>query len=329
MSNEELISVIIPVYNTEQYVRKCIVSALDQTYKNIEVIVVDDGSNEATRNELRQIEESCCDSRLKIIYAEHQGCAEARNRGLKEASGELLFWLDSDDSIKTTTLSALKEIMDHEDADMVRIDFTQNKPGIVTFNQQAYMQLVLDDQLKSYITATLMKRKLFLGISFQKNNLIEDYAIYPQLCLNSKKVALVRRKDLYLYTVDRRGSITETTGTKIEGLVPRMILAEERYIVFKEQYPKECENVLAQFANYACMVHLHYLQDKTKENYDYAKLAQSLLRQHKKEIADSRIIPVFKKIEAEAIINNSIFCNAILSAHKIKRSIFGVRKKNG
>ena len=323
---EKKISVITPVYNTKNYVRRCILSALNQTYENIEVIVVDDGSNYETVNELKEIQMLCNDKRLKIIYSGHKGCAVARNIGLREATGDLVFWLDSDDVINGDALEVTYKIMQQENADIVRIDFTTEKLGIVTMDQQAYMRLLIDDHLHSYLTASLMKRKVLNGVHFPEGGIIEDYAVYPQICLNCKKATLLRRKDLYLYTVNRVGGLTETTANKLDGLIPRMTLTEERYLLFKSRYPEECKTVLAQFTNYACMVYISYIRDKDERYKADAELAKNLLKIHYYEIKNSELVPQFRKVEVMSIVNNLPICQGIVLAHSIKRSLLGIRR---
>ena len=322
---QKKISIIIPVYNTKTYIKKCILSALQQTYENIEVIVIDDGSNQETQDELKAVEQLVEDKRLKIIFKKHEGCAQARNFGLKQATGDYIFWLDSDDSLSPRTLEATIEVMDSENADMVRIDFTTDKLGIVTMDQMAYMRLLIDDHLKSYLTASLMKKDVLKGINFPTGNLVEDYAVYPEICMNCKKITLLRRTSLYLYTRNRPGSLTHSSAIKLPGLYPRMVSAEERYNVFRGQYPLECENVLAQFTNYACMVYLLSLREHGETAKDYREKALSLLKNHKIAILQSSKISKFRKREVKAICSTSVTCYFYLFMHDIKRMAYGVK----
>ncbi len=93
---QPLVSVIIPTYNREKYIKDAVESVLNQTYKNIEVIVVDDGSTDNTQDVIKEIIEK--DDRVKYIYQENQGSGSARNRGIQEANGEFIAFLDSDDA---------------------------------------------------------------------------------------------------------------------------------------------------------------------------------------------------------------------------------------
>ena len=94
---EELISVIVPVYNVEKYVEKCVESIINQTYKNIEIILVDDGSTDNSGKIIDNI--SLKDNRIKVIHKENGGLSDARNAGLDICNGKYIGFVDSDDSI--------------------------------------------------------------------------------------------------------------------------------------------------------------------------------------------------------------------------------------
>src|SRR3989304_6831314 len=96
MDNNVLVSIIIPTYNCQKYIRQAIESALAQTYKNIEIIVVDDGSSDNTREE---IDDLISEKKISYIYQANKGLPGARNTGIKQSKGEYLVFLDSDDII--------------------------------------------------------------------------------------------------------------------------------------------------------------------------------------------------------------------------------------
>ena len=103
--NADLISVIIPVYNGEKFLRDCLDSVLNQTYKNLQIILVDDGSTDSSG----QIcdEYAARDSRIQVMHCENAGQAEARNRGIKAATGEWIGFVDDDDIIEPDMYSVL------------------------------------------------------------------------------------------------------------------------------------------------------------------------------------------------------------------------------
>ncbi|MGY0700883.1 glycosyltransferase family 2 protein [Bacillus subtilis] len=114
------VSVIIPVYNGEKYLRECLDSVLGQTLKNIEVLIVDDGSTDSTRNILKCYE--AVDERVKPIYQANQGPATARNNALKQARGEFVAFIDADDWIERETYATMYEAARENKADIVFTD---------------------------------------------------------------------------------------------------------------------------------------------------------------------------------------------------------------
>ena len=124
-----MISVIVPVYNVEEYLEECLESIKNQTYTNIEVILVNDGSTDGSR----EICERFCqkDSRFKLINQENQGQSVARNRGFKESIGQYIMFVDSDDVINTNVLEVLLPYMKTE-VDIVECRMTRKKRRILS-----------------------------------------------------------------------------------------------------------------------------------------------------------------------------------------------------
>lgn len=114
---EPLISVVVPVYNVEKYLPKCLDSLLSQTYKNLEIICVNDGSPD---NSIKILQEYASkDSRIKVISQENKGLSGARNTGMKSATGELIYFIDSDDWISSDYLQNMYKTMSSLDVDVV------------------------------------------------------------------------------------------------------------------------------------------------------------------------------------------------------------------
>lgn len=106
-NNNALVSIIIPAYNTEQYIHRAIESSIRQTYKNIEIIIIDDGSTDGTLGVAQSYEPK--DSRVKVIHQENKGVSSARNHGIREAKGEFITFLDSDDWFEDNAVEVLVE----------------------------------------------------------------------------------------------------------------------------------------------------------------------------------------------------------------------------
>ncbi len=144
-----MISAIVPVYNTEKLVGRCIDSIIAQTYPNWELILVDDGSTDKSFSVLKEYETKDC--RIKVIHQENAGPGLARNKGIQNASGDYIVFVDSDDVIKTNYFEKLS----HETADVIFIDIDQVDED---FNVQSkehmsnYQTLSKDDLLRSQMT---------------------------------------------------------------------------------------------------------------------------------------------------------------------------------
>lgn len=118
MREDIKISVVIPVYGVEKYIRQCLESIINQTYKNLEIIVVNDGTKD---NSMKIVEEYLSDKRIKIINKENGGLASARNRGIEEATGEYISFIDSDDWIELDSYEELIKTI--KDEDIIVFDF--------------------------------------------------------------------------------------------------------------------------------------------------------------------------------------------------------------
>ena len=118
---EPLLSIIVPIYNVEQYVDKCIQSILNQTYQNLEIILVDDGATDRSGS----IADSYAakDKRIKVLHKENGGISDARNYGLDHVTGDYILFVDSDDFIENTMCERLFAVANSTNADMVSCNY--------------------------------------------------------------------------------------------------------------------------------------------------------------------------------------------------------------
>lgn len=214
----EMISVIIPIYNVENYLERCIESIKRQTYQNLEIILVDDGSTDKS-SEICEIQSSL-DKRIKVIHQKNSGVSAARNRGIDIAMGDYLCFVDSDDFIHSELLETLYKISQREDADIVTCEYqpfsqyeeieeiqimefpkTKNASG-----REALNWLFDDKRLGvTVVWNKLYKRKIFSDIRFPEGKIHEDQFTTYQLLYKAEKVSYVNLK-LYYY-LQRENSI--------------------------------------------------------------------------------------------------------------------------
>lgn len=183
-----IISIIIPVYKVEQYLDECVMSVINQTYKNLEIILVDDGSPDSCPKKCD--EWAARDSRIKVLHKKNGGLSSARNAGLAVATGEYIGFIDSDDYVDTAMYEDLMHIIKQNENIMVVSSpiilntdgvFTPYKVGTYTYKKngetmtfQEYMQLFLGDEMDATVWNKLYNRR-FIETSFREGRNNEDY----------------------------------------------------------------------------------------------------------------------------------------------------------
>lgn len=209
-----MISVIVPIYKVELYMRKCIQSVLNQTYRNIEILLVDDGSpdhcgeicDEYARN----------DPRIRVFHISHQGLSVARNIGINEARGEYIGFVDSDDWIEPDMFEILLNALEDQQADVCTCGFwicEGNKELPRVFTRRTYtnteaMVCLYNWDIDSAVWNKLYRRKIFKDNIFPEGKYYEDIATQHYLISRASKVVVI---DSLLYHYQKRNdSITKS-----------------------------------------------------------------------------------------------------------------------
>lgn len=202
-----LVSVIIPVYNTEKYLKRCIQSVKEQTYTDVEIILIDDGSTDFSGVICDEFAKD--DVRIKIIHKENEGLSSARNIGMEIAMGEYLAFLDSDDYFSTDCIRKMLEMCTQNDADIAiakMMNITEYTNEELKFEQIEELQILSKEEaieaslyqvLYSCTTpGKLYKKSVLDEIKFPVGRLSEDLATCHLILNNAKKVAYTNS---YLY----------------------------------------------------------------------------------------------------------------------------------
>lgn len=226
-----LISVIIPVYNVRTYLNDAIESVINQTYKNIEIILIDDGSTDGSERICDKYRTK--DKRIRIVHQKNQGLSGARNSGLDIMRGDYVAFLDPDDIYLPEMIDALFQIIIKETADVAMCSFyscktkhASNKMSTSRFDNIFFIEdgcvttknalkLLFYDIINVSVWNKLYKRHLFDGIRFIEGHVYEDQVITPLLIEKADKVAMLSRP-LLLHRDNRPGSITTTHSDKNE-----------------------------------------------------------------------------------------------------------------
>ncbi len=238
-----LISVIVPVYRVEEYLERCVKSILSQTYKNLEVILVDDGSPD----QCPAICDACAekDARVKVIHQENKGLSGARNAGIDAASGEYLAFVDSDDYVSPHFIEELYQLLQDTGCAIGQCRFSYVKgDGLVEEGDSAFciyrgeslMEQLYGPEEKAtcFVVAwnKLYRAELFkeTGIRYPEGRIHEDEATTYRLFHEAKKLAFLDRA-LYGYYTENGGSITSVFSAKrLQWLTAH----EERIAFFKK-----------------------------------------------------------------------------------------------
>ena len=219
-----LLTVVIPVYNVERYLKRCIESVLAQEWKDYEILLVDDGSTDNSPQ--------ICDDYVKdydfisVIHKENGGLSEARNTGISHAKGEYVYFPDSDDWIEPDTFIALAEALESLEFDIISFnrefvkgeeDAIVSEPEVtqVFEGKDAFVQCLKHSYITGFANDKIYRKSLFIdnNILFPKGKYYEDLGTNYKLFLSAKKVYATNQK-YYHYLIDNPDSITQSWNEK-------------------------------------------------------------------------------------------------------------------
>ena len=223
---KDLISIIIPVYNVEAYLDKCIESIINQTYSNLEIILIDDGSTDSSGIKCDEWAEK--DHRIVVVHKENEGVSNARNTGLKVAKGEYIGFIDSDDYIEQNMYEIMYTEMNKDNIEFVLCDFKKVKfkeeKNACPIQHYSYenidkFQVLLEFYpLAGSVCRCLFSRAKLSDIIFDTTLYIgEDLDFICRYILNSKNSSIYVKEKMYNYVV-REGSTTRKNTSKNERL---------------------------------------------------------------------------------------------------------------
>lgn len=225
--NNPLISVIVPIYNVECYLKTCIDRIVNQTYSNLEIILVDDGSPDKCPEICDEYEKN--DSRVKVIHQENGGLAHARNVGIANSNGAYLTFVDSDDYVSNDYVASLYKGLIESDADISiasLIVFKESESSCVSQERTPFVEIAKNDYFKEYVSIKaeksmpfitawnkLYKKELFEGIKYPKGKLYEDAFTTYKLIEKAKKIVYSTTK-LYFYRLNSQSILGQSFKEK-------------------------------------------------------------------------------------------------------------------
>ena len=219
-----LISVIVPIYNTELYLDKCITSILNQTYQNLEVILVNDGSTDASASICDKY--SIKDARVKVIHKQNGGQSSARNMGLDICSGDYIGFIDSDDWISETMYEKMFSLVKNdrmiiaigsqEIAEDGKITSTRNYEE-ANLSSEEMLSNILLSKVGCSVCTKLFPRHIIESLRFKENKLNEDLLFMIDVLSNINQISY--SSEIGYFCLKRSGSTTQVFGKAVHDMI--------------------------------------------------------------------------------------------------------------
>lgn len=307
----ELISVIIPVYNTEKYIPRCLNSVLAQTYKNLEIILIDDGSKDNSGKVCDEYAKK--DNRIKVIYQKNQGVSVARNAGLRIAKGDYIGFVDSDDYIYPNMYESLHNLIKETNADMAQCRYQKKfldgrtapyKYTIdekVIFDNRKAISLLFDGPITFTGVNKLYSKQIIKNVFFPTNTgMCEDLVFVYYALKNSEKISNTNNI-YYDYCIER-----EESGTTLSNNFKGAITAYDQIIKDLNDYcPDLIDKVKTLIINWL--------------NYTYDSSTKAIRGNRKVFLANELIIWARKTMKHRF---KELFFNSDCPKHRLIKSLF-------
>lgn len=302
-----LISVIVPVYNVEQYLEECVESILKQTYSNIEVILVDDGSTDKSGSLCNIFEKKDC--RVKVIHKLNGGLSHARNVGLEQATGDYVSFIDGDDIVSMDFIEMLYECIEKHHMNISACGYCHyyNSGKIRKINYSGIKKYFKDEEAQIFLNIIgyynvsvcnkLFHKSLFDSIKFPVGKKSEDW--YVMYLLLEKSGGIYYDSDIKYFYRQRQGSITKSININYDSI----LAAKKVYEYYIEKRLLRAIPYAAQSLAFAYMGIYNMYLCKTKNKQKMKKI--------KKEVYGIRKNITFSKISKIRKVQLFLFLHCI------------------
>lgn len=245
------ISVIVPVYNVEKYLSRCLESIINQTYKNLEIIIIDDGSFDNSPEICDFYAQK--DNRIEVIHKENGGLSSARNAGVDISTGQYITFVDSDDFIRDNYIEYLHDICIKNKSDIVQCRFEIGSKDdfseIDLEKEEVYIysniEALCNRKLKVTACAKLYRRDIIKGTKFPIGIINEDDATYYKFIYNASKISITSKKLYYYYQSNNsitRNDLNYKRTDFIDIYIDRIKYFKEKKetILYEKSYERFC-----------------------------------------------------------------------------------------
>lgn len=304
-----IITVIIPIYNVKKYLKDCVESVLSQTYRNLEIILVDDGSTDGSSNLADDFAK--VDQRIKVIHQKNLGLSGARNSGLKITTGEYVTFVDSDDRIEPNMISGLFDALTKSDAGIAVcsfkelrsngkfIGFSHNHPKRLLSTEEALTNMLQEKGFMTSATMKLFPFNFFKNIKFPAGKLHEDVGTTYKLIMKAAKIIFIP-DEYYIYIHHDESIVNQSFDDRKLDLIE---LTDQMCDNIEKRYPalSDVTNERRMRARFSILRQIPINNPNTKKLLGYLKSHKSFITENPKA---NRIDKIALKL---ALTNLKIF----------------------
>ncbi len=302
MNSKPLVSVVIPVYNAEAYIRTCIEQILSQTYENLEIIFIDDGSKDKSRDICLEYAEK--DNRIKVYTKENGGVSSARNMGIGKATGDFLLLLDSDDWLENDTVSKLVNASSENSADVVLFEYSVDYPqgkSVVHTHKELEGRMSVSDAVYHTIAGTnrfavtkFYKREKIGSTRFDETIHHGEDTLFACLVLANCESAYFLAEPMYRYVQ------SEGSATRKDYFNKRLLSGKDAYLALidlcKEKFPEIADVAIYCYLE-ILMIIIMDMYKAPKENREYIKDFTKEIREYRKTVCRCSRCPKSTKLK--------------------------------
>jgi len=269
------VSVVVPVYKVEKYINRCVDSILNQTYKNLQVILVDDGSPDNCGRIIDYYAGK--DSRVIAVHKKNGGLSDARNCGMQYVTGQFTMFVDSDDWLEGEMIESMVSTSLKMDAEIIQTAFyyayddclyfddrffKEDMEPVVLDNKALMKELVINERVKNFAWGKLYRTSLIKDLPFKKGVLFED-VFWTHRVMQRVNRYVIMHKPMYYY-YQRKDSIASTYTLKNLDILKGLM---ERHLFLQEYYPELTDESLKMILK-TCLIHYNLLVIHRKKDKD-------------------------------------------------------------
>lgn len=302
-----LVSIIVPVYNVGGYLEEALNSLREQTYENLEFILIDDGSNDESGEFCDCI--SKVDGRFKVYHKENAGVSSARNLGIEKALGEYIMFLDADDKLEKNAVERLVEVVKKEDVDVVVFEYTVDFPGGVStkkLHPELNGKMSIHDAIKHSIMPTnrflwskIYKADIVKNLRFDKALHLGEDTVFSCNAMLKGKVAFFLAEPLYHYVQ------SEDSATRKQFFDERMLSGKDAYW----QLVKLCQNNFPDLVNVAIKQYVELLMTIIMDMFKCPEKNRDNIKLYSKEVRKFTIKAIKSEDCSKSTVLKLILCN--------------------